>query len=333
MCFTPVCTMAVSSESDPPTLFAKYRSGSRIDSPTAMNAAKWITASAVSRASVRASAAVSARFSSRSRPSGTLCAVALWKDCPPPRRRSPASSSRRTVWEPIYPAPPVTRFFVNSQESTPDCSSMAVLCQTEPSCSWRPPHAWESTPIFTLVGDHLNEVLAVAARAGIAHRRHAPRIGRDSRRRRLGAHSPQAGALAGDRRPRPHQFAHRNRHRAPGRQPADRGQRQPRQHHWRTARRFRISTRSAWRGPSSSGPPKPPDAAQIPFYLERAYAEANTGRKGAVHLTIPVDLFTAAARQPAAPSPLPTRAARAIRHVPPISHMPSTCSAPPSARS
>src|SRR5205807_4742541 len=30
----------------------------------------------------------------------------------------------------------------------------------------------------------------------------------------------------------------------------------------------------------------------IPFYLQRAYVEANSGRKGAVHLTIPVDLFT-----------------------------------------
>src|ERR1035438_2482353 len=36
---------------------------------------------------------------------------------------------------------------------------------------------------------------------------------------------------------------------------------------------------------------EPPSAAQIPFYLERAYVVANTGRKGAVHLTIPVDLF------------------------------------------
>ena len=38
---------------------------------------------------------------------------------------------------------------------------------------------------------------------------------------------------------------------------------------------------------------EPPQAALIPFYLTRAYVEANTGRRGAVHLTIPVDLFTA----------------------------------------
>jgi acetolactate synthase-1/2/3 large subunit len=48
---------------------------------------------------------------------------------------------------------------------------------------------------------------------------------------------------------------------------------------------------------------EPPNTAQIPFYLKRAYAEANSGRKGAVHLTIPVDLFSASA-EPAMTPPL-----------------------------
>jgi len=43
---------------------------------------------------------------------------------------------------------------------------------------------------------------------------------------------------------------------------------------------------------------EPPNAAEIPFYLSRAYAEASAGRKGAVHLTIPVDLFTANVESP-----------------------------------
>jgi acetolactate synthase-1/2/3 large subunit len=34
-----------------------------------------------------------------------------------------------------------------------------------------------------------------------------------------------------------------------------------------------------------------PAASQIPFYLRRAWMEAQCGRKGAVHLTIPVDVF------------------------------------------
>jgi acetolactate synthase I/II/III large subunit len=51
---------------------------------------------------------------------------------------------------------------------------------------------------------------------------------------------------------------------------------------------------------------EPPQAALIPFYLTRAYVEANTGRRGAVHLTIPVDLFAAnAPAGHAAPSPPP----------------------------
>jgi acetolactate synthase-1/2/3 large subunit len=38
-----------------------------------------------------------------------------------------------------------------------------------------------------------------------------------------------------------------------------------------------------------------PSAVEIPFYLQRAYTEANSGRRGAVHLTIPVDVFTGSA--------------------------------------
>src|SRR5450432_3888953 len=35
-----------------------------------------------------------------------------------------------------------------------------------------------------------------------------------------------------------------------------------------------------------------PSAEEIPFYLGRAYTEANSGRRGAAHLTVPVDAFT-----------------------------------------
>jgi acetolactate synthase I/II/III large subunit len=43
---------------------------------------------------------------------------------------------------------------------------------------------------------------------------------------------------------------------------------------------------------------QPPGAAQIPFYLARAYSEAGSGRKGPVHLTIPTDLFDATTEAP-----------------------------------
>src|SRR6185437_16884618 len=43
---------------------------------------------------------------------------------------------------------------------------------------------------------------------------------------------------------------------------------------------------------------EPPGASQIPFYLRRAYQIANAGRRGAVHLTIPVDVFREAGTAP-----------------------------------
>lgn len=42
---------------------------------------------------------------------------------------------------------------------------------------------------------------------------------------------------------------------------------------------------------------EPPNAAQIPFYLRRAYQEANSGRRGPVALNIPVDIFAAQAAE------------------------------------
>jgi len=39
---------------------------------------------------------------------------------------------------------------------------------------------------------------------------------------------------------------------------------------------------------------QPPSPSLIPFYLGRAWAEANSGRKGPVHLTIPLDVLTGA---------------------------------------
>ena len=43
---------------------------------------------------------------------------------------------------------------------------------------------------------------------------------------------------------------------------------------------------------------EPVHVSQIPFYVGRAFAEASAGRPGPVHLTIPVDLFAAKTEQP-----------------------------------
>ena len=47
----------------------------------------------------------------------------------------------------------------------------------------------------------------------------------------------------------------------------------------------------------------PPDAAQLPFYLHRAFTEAVTGRPGPVHLSVPFDFFSAEVAAPASPLP------------------------------
>ncbi len=52
---------------------------------------------------------------------------------------------------------------------------------------------------------------------------------------------------------------------------------------------------------------QPANAGQIPFYLGRAYQEAVTGRMGPSHLTIPVDMF---AGKSDAPLPMPVPAAQ-----------------------
>lgn len=58
---------------------------------------------------------------------------------------------------------------------------------------------------------------------------------------------------------------------------------------------------------------QPPAPADIPFYVSRAWSEAVSGRMGAVHLTLPVDLLTARTdAEPAMPPP-----PRATRWAPP----------------
>src|SRR6478736_6192075 len=155
--------------------------------------------------------------------------------------------------------------------------------------------------IFTLVGDHLNEVLAVAAQQGI-------RIV-DMRHESAVVHAADAWARI---------------HRKPAVSLVTGG---PGHTNSLTgiataqlaaspliavsgSRATSVGDRGAFQDIDQIGMAKPvckwsaqpPNAAQIPFYLGRAYAEANSGRKGAVHLTIPVDLFTGKTDAPSAVS-------------------------------
>src|ERR1039458_170233 len=152
--------------------------------------------------------------------------------------------------------------------------------------------------IFTLVGDHLNEVLAVAARrgirildmrheSGVTHAADAwARIHRKPALSLVTGGPGHTNSLTG--------VATANLAGSPliavsGSRPSTLAGRQA----------FQDIDQVAMARPVVKWAAEVPDAAQIPSYLERAYAIADSGRKGAVHLTIPVDLLVAPAVPPA----------------------------------
>ncbi len=155
--------------------------------------------------------------------------------------------------------------------------------------------------IFTLVGDHLNEVLTVSARAGIQiiDMRHESGVTHAADAWARITRKPAISLVTG----------------GPGHTNSLTG--------IATAqlaaspliaisgsRATTVADRQAFQDIDQVGMARPvvkwaaepPNSAQIPFYLGRAYAEANAGRRGAVHLTIPVDLFTGST-EAAAPMP------------------------------
>src|SRR5512133_2160825 len=135
--------------------------------------------------------------------------------------------------------------------------------------------------IFTLVGDHLNEVLAAAARAGIAvvDMRHESGVthaadawARIHRRPALSLVTGGPGhtnSLTG--------IATANLAGSPliavsgsrARNLADR-------------QAFQDIDQAGMARPVAKWAAEVPSAAEIPFYLQRAFAEANSGRRGAV---------------------------------------------------
>src|SRR5665811_167048 len=149
-------------------------------------------------------------------------------------------------------------------------------------------------PIFTLVGDHLNEVLAAAARAGmrVVDMRHESGVthaadawARIHRRPALSLVTGGPGhtnSLTG--------IATANQAGSPliavsgslARGLADR-------------QAFQDIDQVGMARPVVKWAAEVPSAGEIPFYLQRAYTEANSARRGAVHLTIPVDVFTGSA--------------------------------------
>ena len=175
--------------------------------------------------------------------------------------------------------------------------------------------------IFTLVGDHLNEVLAVAAREGlrIIDMRHESGVthaadawARLMRRPAVslvtggpGHTNSLTGIATANLAGSPLIAVSGSRASTLG----DRGG-------------FQDIDQVSLARPVVKWAAQPPTAARIPFYLARAYSEANSGRRGAVHLTIPTDLFTSSTDEvpaveappgPPAPSPDAADVDRAVQ--------------------
>ena len=157
--------------------------------------------------------------------------------------------------------------------------------------------------IFTLVGDHLNEVLSAAARRGvqIVDMRHESGVthaadawGRIHRRPGLSlvtggpGHTNSLTGIATAFQAASPLIA------VSGAPAAAMAGRQV----------FQVIDQVGMAAPVVKWAAQPATAAQIPYVLGRAYAEATAGRMGPVHLTIPVDLFTARV-ETALPMPAP----------------------------
>ncbi len=171
----------------------------------------------------------------------------------------------------------------------------------------------EIAEIFTLVGDHLNEVLAVAARegiriidmrheSGVAHAADAwARIHRRPAIALVTGGPGHTNALTG--------IATANLALSPlisvsgsrASTMADRGG-------------FQDIDQVGMTRPVTKWAAEVPSATQIPFYLGRAFQIANSGRRSAVHLTIPVNVFQEQASSHA-PVPSVPPMVEAVPHV------------------
>jgi len=151
--------------------------------------------------------------------------------------------------------------------------------------------------VFTLVGDHLNEVLAVAARSGmrVVDMRHESGV----------AHAADAWARI-HRRPALSLVTggpgHTNSltglataHLAGSPLIAVSGSRPSTMAHRQA---FQDIDQVGMARPVVKWAAEVPEAGEIPRFLRQAYATANAGRRGCVHLTVPVDVMTAQTAQP-----------------------------------
>lgn len=165
--------------------------------------------------------------------------------------------------------------------------------------------------IFTLVGDHLNEVLRAAALGGIRiiGMRHESAVthaadawARIHRRPALSLVTGGPGHTNSLTGIATAQLAGSPLIAVSGSRPATKAHREA----------FQDIDQVGMARPVVKWAAETPGTAEIPFYLARGYAISDSGRKGAVHLTIPIDQFTATVPDPVnvpepapAPSPWP----------------------------
>ncbi|MFB3827989.1 MAG: thiamine pyrophosphate-binding protein [Bryobacteraceae bacterium] len=153
--------------------------------------------------------------------------------------------------------------------------------------------------VFTLVGDHLNAVLVAAARAGlrVIDMRHESGVTHAADAWARITRRPAVALVTGGPGHTNALTGIATAYLAASPLVAVSG-----------ARASKLAARQAFQDIDQPGMVRPvvkwagepPNAAQIPFYVARALAEANAGRKGPVHLNVPVDIFEQEAPAPAA---------------------------------
>lgn len=160
--------------------------------------------------------------------------------------------------------------------------------------------------IFTLVGDHLNEVLLAVAKAGIRiiDMRHESGVTHAADAWARIHRQPALSLVTGGPGHTNSLTGVATAHLAgspliavSGAASTAMGGRQV----------FQVVDQAAMTVPMTKYAAQATTPAHIPYLLGRAYNEANSGRKGAVHLSVPVDVFAAAAE---APLPMPEPAPR-----------------------
>jgi acetolactate synthase-1/2/3 large subunit len=153
--------------------------------------------------------------------------------------------------------------------------------------------------LFTLVGDHLNEVLAEAARAGfeIVHMRHESGVTHAADACARLSRGPAVSLVTGGPGHTNSLTGIATAYLAGSPLVAVSGSRAS---NLADRQAFQDIDQIGMARPVVKWAAQPPDASRIPFYLARAFREANSGRKGPAHLTIPVDLFAADANSASA---------------------------------